>query len=76
MKKIFFSFLKLSIAGSGIFFSCNKEKSCERRKENNKPPIAVAGPDQVITLPTDSISLDGSVSSDPDGTISDPIAIG
>jgi hypothetical protein len=37
----------------------------------NKPPIAIAGPDQVITLPTDSISLDGSASNDPDGTISE-----
>ena len=34
-------------------------------------PTAIAGPDQVITLPTDSISLDGSASSDPDGTISE-----
>jgi hypothetical protein len=37
----------------------------------NKPPIAVAGPDQVVTLPTDSVSLDGSSSSDPDGRISE-----
>ena len=35
-----------------------------------KPPIAKAGADQVITLPTDSILLDGSASNDPDGTIS------
>ena len=39
--------------------------------KNNKPPIAVAGPDQVITLPTDSVLLDGSASSDPDGKISE-----
>src|SRR4030095_3723945 len=52
-----------------IIVSCKKEKSCEGCKEN-KPPIAIAGPDQVITLPTDSISLDGSASNDPDGTIS------
>ncbi|HEV8286352.1 MAG TPA: hypothetical protein VGQ09_18720 [Chitinophagaceae bacterium] len=71
MKKIFLSFLTLSIAGMGIFFSCKKEKSCEECKENNKPPIAVAGPDQVVTLPTDSISLDGNASSDPDGKISE-----
>ncbi len=37
----------------------------------NHPPIAIAGPDQVITLPTDSVSLDGRSSSDPDGTISE-----
>jgi hypothetical protein len=53
-----------------ILSSCKKEPSCESCRENNKPPIAVAGPDQVITLPSDSISLDGSASSDPDGMIS------
>jgi Tol biopolymer transport system component len=53
------------------FFSCKKEKSCEGCKENNKPPTAIAGPDQVITLPADSILLDGTASSDPDGTISE-----
>src|SRR4030095_1252620 len=53
-----------------IIVSCKKEKSCEGCKEN-KPPIAIAGPEQVITLPTDSISLDGSASNDPDGTISE-----
>src|SRR5262245_55893354 len=34
-----------------------------------KPPTAIAGPDQVITLATNSISLDGSRSNDPDGSI-------
>ena len=76
MKKLFLSFLGLSILLAGIFISCKKEKSCERCINGNKPPIAIAGPDQVITLPTDSISLDGSASNDPDGTISDPIALG
>jgi len=38
--------------------------------KNNKPPIAVAGPDQLIILPTDSVLLDGRSSSDPDGSIS------
>ena len=76
MKKIFLSFFIPSIIAGGICISCKKEISCEGCNENNKPPIAVAGPDQVITLPTDSISLDGSASNDPDGMISDPIAIG
>lgn len=58
------------LAGALINVSCKKEKSCEGCSENNKPPIAVAGPDQIITLPIDSISLDGSGSSDPDGIIS------
>ena len=71
MKKLFLSFLIPSIIAGGICISCKKERSCEGCKENNKPPIAVAGPDQVITLPTDSILLDGSASNDPDGTISE-----
>jgi PKD domain/Kelch motif/Galactose oxidase, central domain len=50
--------------------SCKKEKSCEGCIGNNKPPIAIAGPDQLIALPTDSALLDGRSSSDPDGTIS------
>jgi Secretion system C-terminal sorting domain/PKD domain len=35
----------------------------------NKPPVANAGASQTITLPTNSTTLDGSGSSDPDGTI-------
>jgi PKD domain/Kelch motif len=56
---------------SGVLFhlSCKKEYSCENCK-GNKPPIANAGLDHAITLPTDSVSLDGSLSSDPDGSIS------
>jgi hypothetical protein len=50
-KKIFLSILTLHNAAMGIFFSCRKEKSFESCKETNKPPIAIAGPDQVITLP-------------------------
>ena len=33
------------------------------------PPVAVAGPSQTITLPTNTASLNGTQSSDPDGTI-------
>ena len=67
MKKRSFFLLSFYVL---INFSCKKETSCEECKENNNPPIAIAGPDQVITLPTDSSLLDGRSSSDPDGTIS------
>ncbi|MGC4034414.1 MAG: PKD domain-containing protein [Chitinophagaceae bacterium] len=36
----------------------------------NQSPIANAGANQTITLPTNSVTLNGSASSDPDGTIS------
>ena len=35
----------------------------------NHPPIANAGADQTITLPTNTINLDGSASTDPDNNI-------
>ncbi|MEQ1676929.1 MAG: carboxypeptidase-like regulatory domain-containing protein, partial [Chitinophagaceae bacterium] len=35
----------------------------------NKAPIAVAGEDQQITLPRDTVTLDGNASTDPDGAI-------
>jgi len=70
-KITFLGLLITSTLGSGLFLSCQKEISCEDCRETNKPPIAVAGPDQVITLPIDSIALDGSASSDPDGKIID-----
>jgi hypothetical protein len=37
--------------------------------EPNEPPAADAGPDQVIILPTNSVTLSGTSSADPDGTI-------
>jgi hypothetical protein len=51
------------------FLSCKKEISCENCTHGNKPPIANAGPDQTITLLKDSTILDGTASTDPDGTI-------
>jgi len=68
MKKIL-QYLALIILT--VIASCKKEMPCEGcATKNNKPPIAIAGPDQVITLPADSVLLDGSNSSDPDGMIS------
>ena len=63
-------FLCILLTGLAMITACKKEKSCEGCHENNKPPIAIAGADQVIMLPTDSVLLDGRSSSDPDGTIS------
>lgn len=62
------------LMGTVFFYSCKKERSCENclpatTDSVNKPPIAKAGPDQKTTLPKDSVLLDGSASSDPDGTI-------
>src|SRR6476620_10996661 len=53
-----------------LFPSCQKELSCESCMDHNQPPIALAGPDLTITLPIDSVMLDGSKSRDPDGKIS------
>jgi N-acetylneuraminic acid mutarotase len=69
MKKKGHFVLLLSFAGTTFIYSCRRELSCEGCAVNNKPPLAVAGPDQRITLPKDSALLDGSASTDPDGTI-------
>jgi dipeptidyl aminopeptidase/acylaminoacyl peptidase len=53
-----------------LFPSCQRELSYEGNIDHNQPPIALAGPDLTITLPIDSVMLDGSNSSDPDGKIS------
>ena len=67
MKRKFIFIVILLFMGIVLLIPCQREISCERCKENNKPPIAIAGPDQVITLPTDSVLLDGRSSRDPDG---------
>ncbi|MGN6402482.1 MAG: PKD domain-containing protein [Flavisolibacter sp.] len=57
------------ISTAAVLFSCKKELSCEGCANKNKPPIANAGKDSAITLPADSILLDGILSTDPDGKI-------
>src|SRR6187551_253080 len=53
-----------------LCISCKKERSCDGCINGNRQPIANAGSDQVITLPIDSVLLDGRSSSDADGKIS------
>ncbi|MDI3320962.1 TolB family protein [Pinibacter soli] len=69
-KAIPLAFIFATLLFSMLSFSCKKELSCASCQAINKPPVAIAGSDQVITLPTDSLILDGSASNDPDGTIS------
>ncbi len=72
MKRVLLSLLMTTLLGVMFLISCGKEYSCENcatGNGNNQPPIANAGKDKIITLPTDSTTLDGSGSTDPDGTI-------
>lgn len=69
MKPIFEKIIVGLLVAAMVFFSCQKELSCENCNAINKPPLAVAGADQTITLPKDSVLLDGSASTDPDGKI-------
>ena len=50
--------------------SCQKELSCQDcNAQENLPPIAVAGNDTLLILPTDSLVLNGANSFDTDGQI-------
>lgn len=49
--------------------SCQKEYSCENCREENSIPVANAGVDQALILPKDSAQLNGSASTDTDGSI-------
>ena len=78
MKKRANYYLFISFAAAIFFISCKKENPClgcgstgsgGNGGSANKPPVAHAGSHQFITLPTDSVLLSGSTSSDPDGTI-------
>jgi hypothetical protein len=58
----------LSVAGTSSFILQTKKKQIKNNV--NKPPIALAGSDQLITLPTDSVLLDSGTPSNPGGSIS------
>jgi hypothetical protein len=64
MKKLFPSLLS-TVFAILIFATCKKTEEAPA----DKPPVAKAGVDATIILPIDSITLDGSSSSDPDGNI-------
>lgn len=69
MKVVLIRAMIVTIFASLIFSSCQKELSCEDCKDGNKPPMANAGNDQTTVLPKDSTLLDGSTSTDADGSI-------
>jgi hypothetical protein len=64
-----FSKFVLVLLAAFLTYSCAKEFSCEDCVEKNQPPFSNAGPDLSISLPADSILLDGSESSDADDGI-------
>src|SRR5699024_7925686 len=55
----------ISLTGVPSFFTTEKLT----QDSTNEAPVASAGNNQAITLPTNSVVLDGSKSHDPDGTI-------
>jgi hypothetical protein len=58
------------VTGAAFLSSCKKEPPSP---SGNHRPVANAGPDQTITLPANSVVLDGSGSTDPDNDIVDYI---
>ncbi len=63
------SSLSVSYAGPGITKMPVPDSVLYRIPSANLPPVAHAGVDQTLTLPLDSTQLDGSLSTDPDGSI-------
>ena len=61
---------ELTVKDNGGLSSKDTVQITVNNTGTNQPPIACAGPDQVITLPTNSVILDGSCSKDPDNNIS------
>lgn len=71
MKKLLSLKIIVFIAVVSIFYSCKKENDTRVQSPVvlNHPPVANAGQDQAITIPANSVNLDGSSSSDPDNNI-------
>lgn len=57
------------LPGCILFTSCKKVPDQVITPSSNRPPVADAGLDKIVTLPKDSIVLDGSNSFDRDGII-------
>jgi N-acetylneuraminic acid mutarotase len=66
MKKIFVWIALIITAVCAVIISCKKDTEELRY---NKSPVASAGPDRTLTLPKDSVVLNGTASYDPDGII-------
>jgi hypothetical protein len=71
VKKIILAFIIISVFALYSFTSCKKELAqvTTPQHPSGKKPIAIAGFDQTITLPVDSVVLDVRSSYDWDGKI-------
>ena len=68
VKGVFEFELKVTDA-EGLFSKDTVQITVIAAGSTNHPPVACAGADRTITLPTDTVTLDGSCSTDPDNNI-------
>ena len=68
VKGVFAFELKVTDA-EGLFSKDTVQITVIAAGSTNHPPVACAGADRTITLPTDTVTLDGSCSTDPDNNI-------
>jgi hypothetical protein len=69
MKKILLRISLFAITSVVIFVACKKDNSITLSPAINKHPTARAGGDLTVLLPANTVLLDGSASSDTDGTV-------